>query len=77
MRTSAEVFFSKIKASAGADFNKLFSMAEFSSLSGIRILSLNQDLYESLQKKGNFYCFYGVCLNTLGVILMGIAFYSF
>lgn len=41
MRTSAEVFFSKIKASAGADFNKLFSMAEFSSLSGIRILSLN------------------------------------
>lgn len=65
MRNSAEVFLSKIRASAGADFNKLFLMAEFSSFSGIRILSLNQDFYESLQKKGNFDCFYGVFLDTL------------
>lgn len=31
MRTSAEFFFPKIRASAGADFNKLFLMAKLSS----------------------------------------------
>lgn len=33
MRTSAEFFSSEIRASAGADFNTVFLMAEFSSLS--------------------------------------------